>query len=69
MGREASITPQQVYTAADALVAEGGKPTLRAVRERLGSGSLGTIAKWLQQWKANQGRPGIAAGHPGLHRE
>jgi len=56
MGREATITPEQVHAAADAIKAEGGKPTLRAVRERLGTGSMGTINKHLQGWKAGQER-------------
>lgn len=56
MGREATITSEQVHTIADAIKAEGGKPTLRAVRERLGTGSMGTIAKLLQHWKAGQER-------------
>lgn len=61
MGREATITPEQVQAIADAIKAEGGKPTLRAVRERLGTGSMGTIAKLLQQWKAGQERQAAAA--------
>ena len=56
MGRDATITPDQVYAIADAIKAEGGKPTLRAVRERLGSGSMGTITKLLQGWKSGQER-------------
>jgi len=56
MGREANITPDQVHAIADAIRAEGGKPTLRAVRERLGTGSMGTVSKHLQQWKAGQER-------------
>ncbi len=56
MGREATITPNQVHAAADAIRAEGGTPTLRAVRERLGAGSMGTVSKHLQQWKAGQER-------------
>lgn len=56
MGREATITPDQVHAIADAIRAEGGKPTLRAVRERLGTGSMGTVSKHLQQWKAGQER-------------
>jgi chromosome segregation ATPase len=56
MGREATITPNQVHAAADAIRAEGGTPTLRAVRERLGAGSMGTVSKYLQQWKAGQER-------------
>ena len=56
MGREATITPNQVHAAADAILAEGSTPTLRAVRERLGAGSMGTVSKHLQQWKAGQER-------------
>jgi chromosome segregation ATPase len=56
MGREATITPEQVHAIADAIKAEGGKPTLRAVRERLGSGSMGTVATLLQQWRSGQER-------------
>lgn len=57
MGREAAISAEQVYAVADSMKAEGGKPTLRAVRERLGNiGSMGTISKLLQQWKAGHER-------------
>ena len=56
MGREASITENQVHSVADAIRAEGGVPTLRAVRERLGAGSMGTVSKHLQHWKAGQER-------------
>ena len=70
MGREATITPEQVHAIADAIKAEGGKPTLRAVRERLGSGSMGTVATLLQQWRSGQERQ--AATHlvlpPSLQR-
>lgn len=56
MGREASISENQVHAVADAIRAEGGSPTLRAVRERLGAGSMGTVSRHLQQWKAGQER-------------
>lgn len=56
MPREATITHEQVTAVADAIKAEGGKPTLRAVRDRLGSGSLGTVQKLLGQWQQSQGR-------------
>lgn len=56
MGREATITAEQVHAAASAIKAEGGKPTLRAVRERLGAGSMGTINKLLNEWKDLQER-------------
>ncbi len=56
MTREATITFEQVTAAAENIKNEGGKPTSRAVRERLGSGSMGTINKMLQDWKAGQER-------------
>ena len=57
MAREPSITAEQVYAVADAIRAEGGKPTSRAVRERLGNvGSMGTINRFLQQWKSSHER-------------
>ncbi|CDG82614.1 DNA-binding protein [Janthinobacterium agaricidamnosum] len=57
MGREARVSPEQVNSAADAMVAEGVKPSARAVRERLGNiGCLGTISKLLQRRKAGQQR-------------
>lgn len=61
MPREATITYEQVVAAADAIKAEGGKPTMRAVRERLGSGSLGTVQRLLGQWQQGQGRPSEAS--------
>jgi hypothetical protein len=57
MGREAKITYEQVAAAADALCASSLKPSSRAVRERLGNtGSMGTINRLLQEWKAAQER-------------
>lgn len=57
MGREAAITYEQVAAAADTMKAGGIKPTSRAIRERLGNvGSMGTINKLLQRWKAGQER-------------
>ena len=57
MGREATITYEQVAAAADAMKIAGSKPTSRAIRERLGNtGSMGTVNKLLQAWKAGQER-------------
>lgn len=50
MPREATITPEQTFAAAEALQAEGKRPTLRAVLERLGHGSMSTIAVHMQRW-------------------
>ncbi len=54
--REATITFEQVVAVAESIKSEGGKPTSRAVRDRLGSGSMGTVNKMLQDWKAGQER-------------
>ena len=57
MGREATITYEQVAAAADAMKVAGSKPTSRAIRERLGNtGSMGTVNKLLQDWRASQER-------------
>lgn len=57
MGREAKITYEQVAAAADAMCAANIRPSSRSVRERLGNtGSMGTINRLLQDWKATQER-------------
>lgn len=46
------VSYEQVKAAADTLVAEGRKPTLRAVREQLGgTGSPNTIQRHLTKWR------------------
>lgn len=57
MGREAKITYEQVAAAADAMCAANLRPSSRALREKLGNtGSMGTINRLLQEWKAAQER-------------
>jgi colicin import membrane protein len=57
MGREAKITYEQVAAAANAMCAADIRPSSRTVRERLGNvGSMGTINRLLQEWKATQDR-------------
>lgn len=57
MGREATISYEQVAAAADTMKATGSKPTSRAIRERIGNiGSMGTINKHLQAWRFGQER-------------
>jgi colicin import membrane protein len=53
MGR-VGITYDQVAAAADAIAADGGSATLKAVRERLGTGGMSTIHKHLATWLANR---------------
>lgn len=62
MVREATITQEQVSAAANAIRAAGEKPTNRAVLEAVGSGSMATIVKFMQAWKASQARQGQAIG-------
>lgn len=57
MGREASITQEEVNAAADQIRASGKKPTARAVRELLGKGNMATILRCLKVWEGNQFRP------------
>ncbi len=55
MGREATITYEQVAAVANEMKLAGDKPTSRAVRGRLGNtGSMGTLTRLLREWKANQ---------------
>lgn len=54
MARKATITQEQVNTAANDLVASGQTPTNRAVLDKLGSGSMATIVKLMQQWRSTQ---------------
>ena len=51
------ITCEQVAATADALVADGQQPTIRAVRERLGTGSPNTIHRCLTNWRAERPAP------------
>lgn len=48
------ITFEAVIDAAKALISEGERPTLRAVRDRLGSGSSTTIQKHLAAWSPHE---------------
>lgn len=45
------ITYNQVSAAAHAILGEGGEPSVRAVRKRLGTGSLFTVHKHLAAWR------------------
>jgi colicin import membrane protein len=60
MSRESSITYEQVAAVADALHDANVRPSSRSVRERLGNtGSMGTIHRLLQEWKATQERHAV----------
>ena len=53
MGRSSLITAEAVFAVADAIVAEGRTPSLRAIRESLGGGSFATILPFLRSWRLN----------------
>lgn len=54
MGRRGSISEEQVFEAADALVAQGKEVTPTALLSSLGSGSFTTIYKHLSAWEASR---------------
>lgn len=58
MARTSTITLEQVAQIAQELQAQGITPGVRAVRERLGSGSNQTIQNLLMQWRSAQ--PAVA---------
>lgn len=66
MARE-GITYEQVAAQADKLVADGQQPTIRAIREALGTGSPNTVHKHLSVWRA--ARPQAQAQAPDLPGE
>ncbi|MGT2457773.1 DNA-binding protein [Cupriavidus basilensis] len=49
-----AVSFDEVKNAAEALMAEQQKPTLRAIRERIGSGSPNTIHRHWTAWQATQ---------------
>lgn len=53
------VTYEQTAAAADALLASGVEPTIRAVREALGTGSPNTLHAHLTRWRA-QRQPVVA---------
>jgi chromosome segregation ATPase len=53
------ITFEQVAAAADALVGQGKQPTIKAIREELGTGSPNTVHRHLTTWR--EARPQAVA--------
>lgn len=49
-----TLSNEQIWQAADELASEGVKPTIQAVRDRLGYGSYETIVPAMAQWRARQ---------------
>ena len=60
MAREARWTYEQVAAEADAIRAEGGRPSARLIQRRFGGGSMGAIHRLFREWEASRGRPRAA---------
>ena len=54
MSRQASISQEQVNAVAEAIRADGCRPTARSVREALGGGSMATVLRLVQNWQDSQ---------------
>lgn len=59
------ISETDVHQAADALVAQGERPTVDRIRAYLGTGSPNTVTRWLETWWHNLSRR-LQAGAPRL---
>ncbi len=46
-----AITLHDIHAAADTIAAQGGSPTLAAIRSALGGGSFTTISEAMKEWK------------------
>lgn len=55
------ITVDRIHAVADAIAAEGDRPTLEAVRTEIGGGSYTTISKAMKAWRAKQAQRGVTA--------
>ena len=57
------ITENDVWTASDALLLEGARPTIERVRQKIGRGSPNTVSPYLDTWfRSLGGRIGNATG-------
>ena len=50
----AGVTAEQVQAAAEAIAAEGQRPNVRSIRDRLGTGSFNTIQRYLSGWRESR---------------
>ncbi|MEJ8815516.1 DNA-binding protein [Variovorax ureilyticus] len=67
--RSRGIQESDVFAAADALLAEGKRPTIERVRQHIGRGSPNTVSPMLEKWFASLGdrlvgAPGVAGSKP-----
>src|SRR4030095_5454620 len=59
------IQQQEVFDAADRLLAEGLRPTIERVRQKIGRGSPNTVSPMLERWFASLGERLAAGPAPG----
>lgn len=60
------VQREDVWRAADALIAEGLRPTIERVRQKIGRGSPNTVSPLLETWFATlAGRLGVGSGSKG----
>ena len=56
-----AITKIDIHATADKIIAEGGNPTLAAIRKALGGGSFTTISESMKEWKVQHQAKTLAA--------
>ncbi|WCI07377.1 DNA-binding protein (plasmid) [Xanthomonas hortorum pv. pelargonii] len=59
-----AITKDQIWTVADQLDSDGVKPTLNAVRKKLGGGSFTTIQDAMAEWRKRKLEKGLPVVEP-----
>ncbi|MGR0626546.1 DNA-binding protein (plasmid) [Escherichia coli] len=59
-----ALSQEDIWKAADELDATGARPTMAAIRKKLGTGSYTTINEALRQWKANRSAEPAAPKEP-----
>jgi chromosome segregation ATPase len=60
----ASVPIEAIWQAADALEAEGIRPTLAAVRNKVGGGSFTTITNAMGEWRKRRQQDALAPAEP-----
>jgi chromosome segregation ATPase len=59
-----AVSRETIWAIADAMDADGMRPTLNAIRKKLGAGSFSTIAKAMSEWKERQRTKAQANAEP-----
>ena len=59
-----AVSRETIWAIADAMDADGMRPTLHAIRKKLGAGSFSTISKAMSEWKERQRTKAQANAEP-----